>query len=124
MRHVVITKDGRIAGVLRVNTSLRRGLEGSYTGATLGEVASRRLTIAREEDIMFNVIGRMWRKNASMIVVVRGKGVPHERDILGIISKEHVADFGGRERAALCRQRPGLVLTRSQSRLDGTIQSR
>ena len=25
MRHVVVTKDGRIAGVLRVNTSLRRG---------------------------------------------------------------------------------------------------
>ena len=41
---------------------------------------------------MFNVIGRMWRRNASMIVVVRGKGVPHAADIIGVITKEHVAD--------------------------------
>jgi CIC family chloride channel protein len=92
MRHVVITRNGHIAGVLRVNTSLRRGLEGAYTGVTLGEVASRRFTIAREEDIMFNVIGRMWRRNASMIIVVRGNGVPRGEDIVGVITKEHVAD--------------------------------
>ena len=92
MRHVIITKANRIAGVLRVNTSLRLGLEGSSTGVKLGEVMSRRFIVAREGDIMFGVIGRMWRKNASMIVVVRGRKVPHKADILGIITKEHVAD--------------------------------
>ncbi len=92
MRHVVIVKRDRIAGVLRVNTSLRLGLEGAYTGVTLGNVATHRFTIAREEDIMFKVIGRMWRKNASMIVVVRGSGIPHKADIIGVITKEHVAD--------------------------------
>ena len=64
--------DDSIAGVLRVNTALRHGLEGAFTGMALGDVASRDFTIARGEDIMFNVIGRMWRRNAIMAVVVRG----------------------------------------------------
>ena len=74
MRHVVITRGTDILGVLRVNTGLRRGLEGAYTGVTLGEVALRNFTVAREEDIMLNVIGRMSRKNAAMVIVFRVKG--------------------------------------------------
>ena len=44
--------------MLRVNTGLRRGLEGAYTGVTLGDVALQEFMIAREHDIMFQVIGR------------------------------------------------------------------
>jgi len=36
MRHVIVTRDNRIIGVLRVNTGLRRGLEGVHTRITLG----------------------------------------------------------------------------------------
>jgi chloride channel protein, CIC family len=92
LRHVVVTKDDRILGVLRVNTALRRGLEGSYTGAILGDVASPKFTVARGEDIMFNVIGRMWRKNAVMTVVVRADGIPRPGNVIGLITKEHIAD--------------------------------
>ncbi len=92
LRHVVVTNGERIVGVLRVNTALRRGLEGSYTGVTLGDVASASFAIARAEDIMFNVIGRMWRKNAVMTVVVRSDGVPRAASVMGLITKEHVAD--------------------------------
>ena len=92
MRHVVITRGAHIAGVLRINTSFRRGLEGAYTGVSLGDVASRRFIIAREDDIMFHVIDRMWRRQASMIVVVRGRGVPRASSVVGVISKEHIAD--------------------------------
>ncbi len=105
MRHVVVAHGGRVAGVLRVNTALRRGLEGAYTGVTLGDVASRHFTIAREQDIMFNVIVRMWRRNATMVVVVRSSGVPHAADVIGVITKEHVAELGRGERAALRRGR-------------------
>jgi len=91
-RHVVVTRQNMIFGVLRVNTGLRRGLEGSYTGVTLGEVAARNFTIAREEDVMFNVIDRMSRKKALMVIVVRGQGVPRASDVAGLITKEHVAD--------------------------------
>jgi chloride channel protein, CIC family len=92
MRHVVITRDERIVGVLRVNTALRHGLEGAYIGASLGDASSGQFAIARGEDIMFNVIGRMWRKNAVMTVVVKGEGIPRPGDVIGLITKEHVAD--------------------------------
>ncbi|HUB86075.1 MAG TPA: chloride channel protein [Rhizomicrobium sp.] len=92
LRHVVVTKDERIVGVMRVNTALRRGLEGTYTGALLGDVASPKFAIARADDIMFNVIGRMWRKNAMMTVVVRADGIPRPENVIGLITKEHVAD--------------------------------
>jgi CIC family chloride channel protein len=92
MKHVVVTRNNRIFGVLRVNTALRRGLEEAYTGITLGDVAQRDFTIAREDDIAFEVIKRMWRRGGAMAVVVAGKGVPTEADVKGIITKEHVAD--------------------------------
>jgi CIC family chloride channel protein len=92
LRHVVVIKDGRLYGVIRVNTGLRRGLEGSRTGATLGDVASRDFTIVGEDMVAFDVIERMWRRNALMAVVVRGRGVPRGDDVVGIITKEHVAD--------------------------------
>ena len=92
MRHVVVTRKGRLYGVFRVNTGLRRGLEGARTGATLGEVASRNFIVVGEDEVVFDVIERMWRKHAVMTVVVRGRGVPRGADVVGVITKEHVAD--------------------------------
>jgi chloride channel protein, CIC family len=92
LRHIVVTDGERIAGTLRVNTSLRHGLEGAYTGVSLGSLASETFTIAHEDDIMFDVMHRFWRKHASMIVVVRGTGVPRACDVVGVITKEHIAD--------------------------------
>ena len=62
------------------------------SGVTLGDVASRNFTIVRENDIVFDVIQRIWRKHAMMALVVRGSGVPRADDIVGVITKEHVAD--------------------------------
>jgi chloride channel protein, CIC family len=92
MQRVVVTRNNGIFGVLRVNTALRRGLEDAYTGVTLGDVAQRDFTIAREDDVVFDVIERMWRKGGTMAVVVDCKGVPTDADVRGIITKEHVAD--------------------------------
>jgi CIC family chloride channel protein len=92
LRHIVVTEGERIVGTLRVNTALRQGLEGAYTGVTLGEVANERFTIAHENDIMFDVIQRFWRRKGAMIVVVRGSGVPRASDVVGIVTKEHIAD--------------------------------
>ena len=93
MRHVIVTRANGIVGVLRVNTALRRGLEGAYTGVSLGEVASRNFTTARKEDIMFNVIGRMSRENAVMVVIMQAAGLgPRASDVVGLITKEHIAD--------------------------------
>jgi chloride channel protein, CIC family len=92
IRHVVVVSDDSIVGVLRVNTGIRHGLEGAYTGVTLDDVATREFSIAHEEDIMFGVIARMWQRGAMMAVVVRANGKDRPGDVLGVITKEHVAD--------------------------------
>ena len=93
MRHVVVTKEDHIHGVLRMNMALRRGLGEAERGMTLGELASRNFVVVRETTIAFDVIRRIWAKNAVMAVVVRaGVALPRGGDILGVITKEHVAD--------------------------------
>jgi CIC family chloride channel protein len=91
-RHVVVTRGNHIAGVVRVNTSLRRGVEQAYSGIRLGDVAQRNFTIARENDIMFDVVQRMARRDATMAVVVKDGGRGRPSEIVGIVSKEHIAD--------------------------------
>jgi CIC family chloride channel protein len=86
LRHVVVTANGNIYGVIRVNTGLRRGLEAAHTGVSLGDVASRNFIVVPESETAYDVIRRMWRRNAIMAVVLRG-GV-----VAGVITKEHVAD--------------------------------
>jgi CIC family chloride channel protein len=92
LRHVVVTDDDHLFGVVRVNTGLSRGLEAAQTGVRMRDVASRNFTIVPEQDSAFDVIRRMWRKNAIMAVVVRGRGIPRGSDVAGVITKEHVAD--------------------------------
>ncbi|HEV2098055.1 MAG TPA: hypothetical protein VGR45_03915 [Stellaceae bacterium] len=58
----------------------------------MGDVANRNFVIAREDDIVFNIIRRMWRRGAFMAVVVGKGGIPRAGDVRGVISKEHVAD--------------------------------
>jgi CIC family chloride channel protein len=93
MRHVVVTAGGRIAGVVRINTALHGGVEADIT---FGDVARRDFTLVREADVAFDVIQRLWRKGGSMALVVRagaaGFHVPRPADIIGVITKEHVAD--------------------------------
>jgi len=91
-KHVVVTRENHIAGVVRVNIGLRRGVEQAYSGVRLGDVAQRNFTVAREADIMFDVVQRMARHNASMAVVVKGRGRGRPSEIIGVISKEHIAD--------------------------------
>ncbi|ANN58747.1 chloride channel protein [Mesorhizobium loti NZP2037] len=92
LRHVVVTRGDQIFGVLRVNTGLRRGLGTTHTGVTLGEIANRDFTIVSDEMVASDVIERIWRKNAFMAVVVRGSGIPRADDVVGVITREHVAN--------------------------------
>ncbi|MBS0222711.1 MAG: chloride channel protein [Proteobacteria bacterium] len=92
MRHVVVTEGNRILGVLRVNTGLRYPSGEALPTVALRDIASRNFTIVRENDIVFDVIRRIWRRNAVMALVMRGRGVPRPEDISGVITKEHVAD--------------------------------
>jgi CIC family chloride channel protein len=91
-RHVVVTRGNHIVGVVRVNTSLRRGAEQAYTGVRFGDIAQRNFTLARENDIVFDIVQRMARRDASMAVVTKFGARWYPSEIIGIISKEHIAD--------------------------------
>jgi CIC family chloride channel protein len=91
-RHVVVTRSNHIVGVVRINTGLRRGLEAAYSGVSLGDVAQRNFTLARENDIVFDIVQRMARHDASMAVVTKIDGGYRPSAIVGVISKEHIAD--------------------------------
>jgi CIC family chloride channel protein len=92
-KHIVVTRGDRISGVLRVNTELRRGLEGAYSGVKLGDIAQKNFTIARAQDVVFDVVDRMWRHGAPMAIVTKGAARrPRAGEVVGMISKEHIAD--------------------------------
>jgi chloride channel protein, CIC family len=93
IRHVAVTKGNRIFGVLRVNTALRHPSPiPEQSSLRLRDIASHNFTIVREDDIVFDVIQRVWRKHAAMALVVRGNGIPRPENVVGVITKEHVAD--------------------------------
>ena len=92
MKHIVVTRGDRILGVLRVNTALRLGYEEVRKGVPLGEIVRRNFTLAREEDIVFDIVNRMTRRGAYMAVVTKAKGRPRASDVVGVITKEHIAD--------------------------------
>jgi CIC family chloride channel protein len=92
MRHIVVTESDRILGVLRINTALRQASKGPQSGVTLRDIASRDFVLVREDDIVFDIIQRMWRRKAMMALVMRPSGRGRPTDVAGIITKEHVAD--------------------------------
>ncbi|MBS0248517.1 MAG: chloride channel protein [Proteobacteria bacterium] len=92
-RHVVVTRNDRIVGVLRVNTELRLGMEGQYAGVRLGDIAQKNFTVCRAPDVVFDVVERMWQRGASLSIVTKHAGrIPRGRHVVGMISKEHIAD--------------------------------
>ncbi len=92
LQHVVVTRDDHIVGVMRINPGMRRGLTQTDTGITLGDAAGLKFTIVRDTSLVFDVIRRIWSKDAALAVVVGGRGAPRGSDVLGIIGKEQVAD--------------------------------
>jgi CIC family chloride channel protein len=91
-KHVVVARGNHIAGVVRINTGIRRGLEAAYSGVAMATIAQRNFTIARENDIVFDIVQRMGRRNAAMAVVLKAGGRGRPAEVVGIISKEHIAD--------------------------------
>lgn len=91
--HVVVSEGDHIMGVQRINLALRHGRGGTDAGVTMGDIAHRSFTVARADDIVFDVIERMSRHDAAMAVIVDTKRrIPRARDVVGVITKEHIAD--------------------------------
>jgi CIC family chloride channel protein len=91
-KHVIVARGNLVVGVVRINTGIRRGIEAAYSGVTIGTVAQRNFTLARENDIVFDIVQRMSRRDAAMAVVMKAGGRGRPSEVVGIISKEHIAD--------------------------------
>ena len=93
LRHLVITRGNLIVGVLRVNTRLRQTVSAAAADVLMGSLAQRNFTIVRRDAVMFDVIARLWRRHAAMGIVVDGRRrLPRVDDVVGVITREHVAD--------------------------------
>lgn len=91
LAHVVVTRGDLIVGAARINTGFRRSSAPAYSGVTLGDLAQK-FTIARRGDVVFEIVARMTRRQASMAIVVDSDGRPRASQVVGVITKEHVAD--------------------------------
>ncbi|MBU7442295.1 chloride channel protein [Paraburkholderia fungorum] len=91
-RHVVVTKQHEIYGVLRINTGLRRAVSQGDSEITLGALAQRNFIVVQEHDVAFGVITRLRKQRAVMAVVVGHQEGRGPARVLGVIAKEHIAD--------------------------------
>lgn len=61
-------------------------------GCTCRGELERDYVIVRDTDIMNDVLRRMGARKRNYALVVRGSGVPHADDVVGVISRNEVAD--------------------------------
>ena len=93
LRHVVVTRGKLIVGVLRVNTNLRLAVSAAASDVReSGALAQRNYTVVRADSAVFDVIARLSRRGAVMAIVVDGTGRPRADNVVGAITKEHIAD--------------------------------
>jgi len=88
-RHVVVTHDGRITAVLRLDPSLYE-LENMRTRAILGALGDRDFILSRQKDTVFDTLKRLSRHHAENALVIKGRGVPRADDVVGVISKHAI----------------------------------
>jgi chloride channel protein, CIC family len=96
MLHVIITEAGSIMSVVRINAGLRTAIAELAAGVTFGDIARGDFAIVGENEVVFDIIERMWREGCTMALVVGGsardRATMNPADVLGVITKEHVAD--------------------------------
>lgn len=92
LRHVVVTRDGRPIGVIRINAGLRRAIGTVAENVTLGELAQHDFIVVRDDQAMYEVISALSRRHASAAVVIGSTEGPAPRAVRGVITKEFIAD--------------------------------
>jgi CIC family chloride channel protein len=90
LRHVVITRAGKIIGGIRINLSIRRAVGGSDE-TRLGDLVGRNFIIVSGETVAFDVIKSMTQAHAAMAIVVDMANNEPDK-VVGVITKEHIAD--------------------------------
>jgi CIC family chloride channel protein len=89
LRHVVVTRAGKIIGGLRVNVSLRRAVGAGADDPKLGDLIGKDFVVVHENDIAFDVIKTITNAHAAMAIVIAGTA---SEQVVGVITREHIAD--------------------------------
>jgi CIC family chloride channel protein len=92
LRHIVATKEGRPYGVIRVNADLRRAIGTVTEAVTVGELSQKNFITVHAGDAMYDVIGEMSKEKAVAAVVVSSVKEGDRETVLGIITKDYIAD--------------------------------
>lgn len=92
LRHVVVTRNGKIIGGLRVNVSLRRAVGAGVDDAKLGDLVGKDFIVVEEGEVAFDVIKDMTNKRAGTAIVISCEAEGKPDKVVGVITKEHIAD--------------------------------
>lgn len=94
IRDIVVTDGNRITGLVDLDNALRvmQSVEPG-TPLTLGQLTRSDYVLARENDVMFDVISRMSRRGVGTALVVRSeRRMPRADSPVGVITREQIAD--------------------------------
>ncbi|OYV40298.1 MAG: chloride channel protein [Acidocella sp. 20-61-6] len=92
LRHVVVTRDGKIIGGLRVNVSIRRAVGAGTEDVRLGDLVGANFIVVREDSVAFDVIKSMTRSKATMAIVIARREGNEPEKVAGVITREHIAN--------------------------------
>lgn len=94
IQHIVVTEGNRISGLLDLDSALRiRQTVAPGTPLTLAQLARSDYVLAREKDVMFDVISRMSRRGVGTALVVHSeRRLPRADSPVGVITREQIAD--------------------------------
>ena len=93
-RHIVVSRDAHIVGVVTPHEALWAMRGGDpQDPVTLGRIARTDYALVLESDVMIDVIERMSRRQVGTVLVVGGgRRVPRVDDVLGVITRNQIAD--------------------------------
>lgn len=92
LRHAVVTRGSHIIGVLRVNATLHKALSTEKGSASMAELAVRNFILVKGNSVVFDLMARLWRRRAVMAVVMDSSNRAAPERVIGVITKEHIAD--------------------------------
>jgi len=92
LQHAVVTRGGEIIGTVTVDEELRQVMAGTTASLPLAQLAQPGFTIAHETDVAFDIIRRLARTGAHIAIVVGPAAPGAPLRVLGVITKEAVAD--------------------------------
>ena len=89
--YVIVSHGRRIAGTVPV-AGMIVALDNALMPGVLGDIIDPRFILARPTDSMFHLFNRFSRGFAKRALVVDVVGVPHVENVVGVISRHHIAD--------------------------------